>query len=70
MKVTCPKCGEVVISHSLGRHPLNIGVIEVCDALQRYGSALLASQKLGCSRPYLYKVLRASGLTMKEVLKK
>ena len=69
MKVLCTNCGETVVVHRFGRKPLNIPVTEVCDALQLCRSADGAAKELKCSRPYLYKVLKANGLKMREVIK-
>jgi len=44
-----------------GRLPLNITVNKVYDALQRHRSVTAAARELGCSRGYIYKVLRESG---------
>ena len=68
MKIECPNCGELVVIHGLGRKPLDIGVIKVYDALQRYRSVKAAADGLGCSRGYIYKVLKAEGLTVQEVI--
>jgi biotin operon repressor len=39
----------------------------VCDALQVSGSILAAANSLGCSRAYIYKVLKANGLKLKDI---
>ena len=67
--ITCPHCGRVAATLSLGRSASNIGVIEVCDALRLCRSVPLAAEKLGCSRGLVYKVLKANGLTPAEVIK-
>jgi len=36
--------------------------------LKRTSTVRQAAEKLGCSRAYIYKVLKANGLTIKEVL--
>jgi AraC-like DNA-binding protein len=69
MKICCPKCGQWVSVIGLGRRPLNIPFTEVCEAIQQHHSTLLAAQSLGCSVPYLYKVLKAHGTSPAEVLK-
>ncbi len=70
MIVECPHCGESVLVNGFGRRPLNIAVTKVCDALRLHRSVLAAANALGCSRAYIYKVLKAEGMTAKEVLKK
>ena len=45
-------------------------VTKVCDALRLHNSVLGAANELGCSRAYVYKVLKTNGLTAKEVLEK
>ncbi len=69
MKINCPNCGELIEVNNLGRRPLNIGVIIVCDKLQSYGSVPAAADNLKCSRGYIYKVLKDAGLTAREVLR-
>ena len=68
MKIKCPNCGKEVAVSGLGRKPLNIAVINVCNALQLYRSVLPAANELGCSRAYIYKVLKANGLNLKDVI--
>jgi hypothetical protein len=55
--------------NGFGRRPLNIVVTKVCDALRLYRSVLAAANELGCSRAYIYKVLKANGLTVAGVIK-
>lgn len=69
MKIECPNCGELVVIHGFGRKPLNIDVIKVCDALRRCQNVKAAADELGCSRGYIYKVLKSKGLTVQEVIK-
>ncbi len=69
MEITCPYCGGQVAVNGFGRRPLNIGVTNVCDALQLHRAVLTAAEKLGCSRAYIYKVLKAAGLTPEDVIK-
>ncbi len=70
MEINCPKCGEKIAIKGFGRRPLNIVVTKVCDALQLHRSVLAAANELGCSRPYIYKVLKAHGLKLKDVMKR
>jgi len=67
MIVQCPHCGESVLVNGLGRKPLNMPVKNVCDALQASGSILAAANFLGCSRAYIYKVLKANGIKLKDI---
>jgi hypothetical protein len=69
MKVKCSHCGNSVTIKGIGRKPLNIAVTNVCDALQLHRSVALAANELGCSRAYIYKALKADGLTAADVIK-
>ena len=68
--ITCPKCGEQisVVIGSLGRKPLNIPVINVCDALQAYSSIAAAARELKCSRGYIHKEFERYGVTPADVI--
>ena len=55
--------------NGFGRRPLNIAVLKVYDALRLHRSVLTAANELGCSRAYIYKVLKADGLTPAAVIK-
>ena len=68
MKIQCPNCGKTVKVKGIGRRPLNIPVTKVCDTLQARRNVLAAAQNLNCSRGYVYKVLKANGMTAKGVL--
>ena len=59
----CPNCGQEFVTGAFGRRSLNLPVTKVRDALQRHNSVLLAAEELGCSRGYIYKVLKTAGLT-------
>lgn len=65
--ITCPECGATLPVKRSGRKPLNIPVIKICDALQVYSSVEVAAKELDCSRGYIFKVLKASSLTLQEV---
>ena len=67
MKVQCPHCGKTVAVNGLGRKAFNMPVTKVCDALRLHRSIPAAADSLGCSRAYIYKVLKANGLTPGEV---
>ncbi len=65
MIVQCPHCGKPVAVNGFGRRPLNIVVTKVCDALRLHRSVLAAANELGCSRAYIYKVLKEHGMSPK-----
>ena len=69
MKVQCPNCGETIAVNGIGRKAFNMPVTKVCDVLQLYRSVPAAANKLGCSRAYIYKVLKADGLTVQDVIR-
>lgn len=69
MNVKCPYCGKSVVVKGLGRKPLKIAVNNVYDALRLHRNVLVAANKLGCSRGYIYKVLKTNGLITKVVIK-
>jgi hypothetical protein len=69
MIIQCPKCGEKVMVTGLGRKPLNIPLKNVYECLRKYCSVARAAQQLGCSQGYIFKVLKANGLKLKDVLK-
>lgn len=69
MNIICPSCDTLITVNGIGRKPLNIAVNNVCDALRLHRSVLTAANKLGCSRGYIYKILKADGLTAPEVIK-
>ncbi len=68
MLVHCPHCGETIVVNGLGRKPFNMPVTEVYDALRLHRSVLAAANSLGCSRAYIYKVLKAGGMTGKDAI--
>ncbi len=69
MLVQCPHCGQPVVVNGLGRKAFNMPVTNVYDALRLRRSVLAAANELGCSRAYIYKVLKANGLTPADVIK-
>jgi len=69
MIIACPKCGEKVVVNGLGRKPLNIPLKNAYDALQAHGSVAGAANELGCSQRYIFKVLKANGLRLKDIFK-
>ena len=69
VKVICTKCGEKIeVKGPGGRKPKNIPVISVYDKLKATRSIKQAAEELGCSRGYIYKVLKAEGLAMREIM--
>ena len=69
MLIQCPYCGGRVVVNGLGRKAFNMPVIKICDALRLHRSVLPAANELGCSRAYIYKVLKASGLKPVDIAK-
>ena len=69
MIVECPHCGKPVAVNGFGRRPLNIPVNKVYDALHRHHSVTTAARELGCSRGYIYKILKDSGSKAEDVIK-
>ena len=69
MIVQCPYCGEQVVVNGLGRKPLNIPLKNVCEALQVHHSVAAAAQELHCSQGYIFGVLKANKLKLKDVVK-
>jgi hypothetical protein len=69
MLIQCPYCGKSVVVNGFGRRPLNIPVTKVYDALQLQRSVTTVAKELGCSRGYIYKILKDSGLKAEDVIK-
>lgn len=69
MLVQCPHCGQPVVVNGLGRKAFNMPVTNVYDALRLRRSVLAAANELGCSRAYIYKVLKANSMTPADVIK-
>ena len=70
MLVQCPHCGNSVVVNGLGRKPLNIPVSNVYDAIRLYHNIPAAAESLGCSRAYIYKVLKQHGMTPIDIINK
>ena len=69
VEVTCPKCGEKIrVKGTGGRKPKDLPVIFVCDKLRACRSVTQAAEELGCSRGYIYKVLKEAGLVVREII--
>ena len=69
MIIQCPHRGGTIVVNGFGRRPLNIAVNNVYDALRLHRSVPAAANELGCSRAYIYKVLKVDGLTAADVIK-
>ena len=67
MIIRCPHCGHSVVVNGLGRKPLNIPLKNVCESLQEHRSVVVAAQELGCSQGYIFNVLKANGLRLKDI---
>jgi transcriptional regulator of acetoin/glycerol metabolism len=70
MKVLCPHCGQWFNTRISGRKPYNKDVIKVCDALRFNGNVSTTANKLGCSRAYIYKVMKSNGLAVGDFITK
>ncbi|MBM4463423.1 MAG: hypothetical protein FJ012_08820 [Chloroflexi bacterium] len=68
MKVTCPHCGGNLTVDGLGRKRLQVPVENILDKLRTYRSVAVAAQELACSRGYIYGVLKANGVRVKDVV--
>lgn len=69
MIIHCPNCGESVVVNGLGRKPLNIPLKIVCEALRTHCNVVAAAQELNCSQGYIFGVLKANRLKLKDVVK-
>jgi predicted transcriptional regulator len=67
MIIECPFCGKSVVVNGFGRPRLNIPVNKVCDALELHHSVTAAARELGCSRGYIYKVLKERNLKVESM---
>jgi len=67
MLVKCQNCGQTLSVGGLGRKRLNHSVKNVCDALLKYCSVAETAKQLGCSRAYIYKILKTNGLKLKDI---
>jgi len=68
MIVKCPHCGKPVTVNGLGRKRLNIPLKNVCESLRIYRSVADAATELNCSQGYVFGVLKANGLKVKDVI--
>ncbi|MFC1945467.1 hypothetical protein ACFLWF_01795 [Chloroflexota bacterium] len=70
MKINCPSCGKPVVVNGLGRKRLDIPLKNICDELQAHKNVKTAAEQLNCSSGYIFKVLKANGLKLKDVIEK
>ncbi len=70
MIVQCPHCGKSVVVYGLGRRPLNIPLKIVCESLQTHRNVAAAAQELMCSEAYIFGVLKANKLRVKDLINK
>ena len=68
MKITCPKCNEIIEIPSGHPPKLNISVITLCDILRDTRNIIAIAHKLGCSRAFIYRELKAIGKKPKDYL--
>ena len=66
--ITCPHCGKPVEVSGLGRKRLNIPLKNVCESLRAHRNVTAAADELNCSQGYIFKVLKANGLKLKDVI--
>jgi len=59
----------MVVVNGLGRKRLNIPLKNVCEALEAHKNVVAAANELNCSQGYIFGVLRANGLKLKDVVK-
>ena len=69
MIVQCPNCGKSVVVNGLGRKRLNIPLKNVCESLRTHRNVEMAAQELNCSQGYIFSVLKANGLKLKDVIR-
>lgn len=67
MKILCPNCGETISVNGLGRPRLDIPLKNVCECLKERGSVKAAANELGCSPAYIFGVLKANGMKVKDI---
>ena len=70
MIVKCPHCGKEVAINGLGRKPLNIPLKNVLETLQSHRGVATAAEELDCSPSYIFGVLKAHGLKLKDVIRR
>jgi len=68
MKVVCKNCGKTTEVSGLGRKRLNIPLKNVFESLQAHRCVAATAQELNCSQGYIFGVLKANGLRIKDVV--
>ena len=68
MMIQCPNCGKPVVVSGFGRKRLNIPLKNVCECLRAHRNVVTAANELGCSQAYIFSVLKANGLKLKDVI--
>ena len=69
IEVICSKCGEKIkFKGTGGRKPKTLPVIFVFNKLTATHSVKQAAEELGCSRGYIYKVLKNQGTMPRDVI--
>lgn len=68
MIIPCPHCGKSVMVKGFGRRPLNLPLKNVSECLRKHGSIKAAAQELSCSEAYIFGILKANGLKLKDVI--
>lgn len=68
MLIQCPHCGGMVTVNGLGRRRLNIPLKNVCESLKAHRNVVAAANELGCSEAYIFGVLKANGLKLRDVI--
>ena len=51
-----------------GRPPLNLGLNQILEAVQRHGQVVAAAREIGCSDAYIHVRLKREGLSLLQVL--
>ena len=51
-----------------GRPPLNLGLRQILEAVQRHGQVVAAAREIGCSDAYIHVRLKRAGLSLLQVL--
>jgi len=69
MLVECPHCKRMLPVKGLGRKRLNIQLKNVCESLQLHRSVAAAASELICSEAYIFGVLKANRLRLRDVIK-
>ena len=68
MNIQCPHCGGKVVVNGLGRKRLNIPLKNICESLQAHKNVVAAANELNCSQGYIFGVLKANGLKLKDAI--